>query len=157
MRVLGIDPGYDRLGVAVMEKIDGKETLIFSTCLQTDRTLSMPERVGWLGKQLKEIFNDHQPTQLAIEKLFFNQNRTTAISVAEVRGVSLYLASENNCQVIEFGPQEIKMAVTGYGKSDKKSVFDMLKRLVSGLPTKALDDEYDAIAIALTALAHYRP
>lgn len=156
MRVLGIDPGYDRLGVAIMEKIDGKETVLFSACLQSDRKASLPERVGDLGMQLKRVFVEHKPELVAIEKLFFNKNITTALAVAEVRGMSIYLAREHGCPVVEFGPQEIKVAATGYGKSDKKAVLDMLKRLVKDLPIKALDDEYDAIAIALTAIAHSR-
>ncbi|OGG41468.1 hypothetical protein A2837_03085 [Candidatus Kaiserbacteria bacterium RIFCSPHIGHO2_01_FULL_46_22] len=152
MRVIGIDPGYDRLGVAVMEKIDGQETLIFSTCLQSDRKLVVADRIDDLGHRLTEIFSSYQPDQLAIEKLFFNQNRTTALSVAEMRGVVIYLAKCHNCKVAEFGPQEIKVAVTGYGKSDKRAVAEMLSRLIKNLPISALDDEYDAIAIALTGL-----
>ncbi|OGG85583.1 hypothetical protein A2392_02300 [Candidatus Kaiserbacteria bacterium RIFOXYB1_FULL_46_14] len=152
MRIIGIDPGYDRLGVAVMEKQDGKETLIFSTCLQSDRNSSIADRIEKLGNQLVEILATYQPNQLAIEKLFFNQNRTTAIAVAEMRGVVIYLAKCHNCTVTEFGPQEIKVAVTGYGKSDKRAVAEMLPRLVKNLPATALDDEYDAIAIALTGL-----
>lgn len=157
MRVLGIDPGYDRLGIAIMEKISGKETLLFSTCLESNRNATLNERIGWLGQELQKVIKEYQPEQLAIEKLFFNQNRTTAIAVAEVRGVAIYLAGEAGCEIAEFGPQEIKVAATGYGKSDKKAIVDMLKRLVSNIPPQALDDEYDAIAIALTALTHHRP
>jgi len=152
MRVIGIDPGYDRLGVAVMEKKDGQETLMFSTCLQSDRKLAVADRIGDLGDRLAKIFSSYRPNQLAIEKLFFNQNRTTALSVAEMRGVVIYLAKCSGCKVSEFGPQEIKVAITGYGKSDKRAVADMLPRLVKNIPVSALDDEYDAIAIALTGL-----
>lgn len=156
MRVLGIDPGYDRLGVAVVDKTTTGEVLLYSACIQSDRKLTLPERVGFLGKELEGVLQEFKPSHLAIEKLFFNQNRTTAITVAEIRGVAIYLSTKEGCRVMEFGPQEIKVAITGYGKSDKKAVFDMLKRLVKDLPMEALDDEYDAIAIALTALAHHR-
>jgi crossover junction endodeoxyribonuclease RuvC len=87
--------------------------------------------------------------------LFFNKNIKTAIAVAEVRGALIYLAKKHSLPIYEFGPQEIKVAVTGYGKSDKTAVFDMLKRLVPNLKTQALDDEYDAIATGITCLAHY--
>jgi crossover junction endodeoxyribonuclease RuvC len=73
-----------------------------------------------------------------------------------MRGVLLFLAKEAGCVVYEYGPQEIKVAVTGYGKSDKSAVIDMVKRLVLNTPEDALDDEYDAIAVAVTCLAHYR-
>jgi len=91
-----------------------------------------------------------------VETLFFNKNVKTAIGVAQARGIILYLAKNAGCTVHDFGPQEIKIAVTGYGKSDKNAVIDMVKRLVSNVPEKALDDEYDAIAVGITTLAHLR-
>ncbi len=156
MRVLAVDPGYDRLGVAVMEKEGGHERLLFSTCVLTDKKTTLPERIGELGAALERILEAHRPDQMAIETLFFNKNQKTAVAVAEARGVAIYLARKHGAAVKEFGPAEVKVAVTGYGKSDKKAVMEMLPRLVRDLPTKALDDEYDAIAIAVTALAHHR-
>jgi crossover junction endodeoxyribonuclease RuvC len=93
---------------------------------------------------------------IAIETLFFNQNQKTAMAVAQIRGICVFLAKMADCILCEFGPQEIKVAVTGYGKSDKRAVIDMVCRLVSNAPTDALDDEYDAIAVGITALAHHR-
>jgi crossover junction endodeoxyribonuclease RuvC len=90
---------------------------------------------------------------MGIETLFFNKNVKTAIGVAQARGTLLYLAKQAGCTVYEFGPQEIKSAVTGYGKSDKQGVIDMIMRLVKNAPVKALDDEYDAIAVGVTCLA----
>lgn len=156
MRVLAVDPGYDRLGVAVMEKENGKEKLLFSSCILTDRNSSLPERIGELGGKFEDLLATHQPNQVAIETLFFNKNQKTAVAVAGARGAVIFLARKYGATVTEFGPSEIKVAVTGYGKSDKTAVTEMLKRLVPSLPEKALDDEYDAIAIAVTALAHYR-
>lgn len=155
MRVIGIDPGYDRLGVAILEFENGKESLLFSTCIETDKKLNLNERLFTIGNQLTKIIKEYQPDTLAIETIFFNQNRKTAIGVAEARGLIIYLAQQNNCQVYEFGPQEIKIAVTGYGKSDKSAVIDMVKRLVINVPETALDDEYDAIAVSITCLAQY--
>lgn len=154
MKVLAFDPGYDRLGVAVLERDAGKEKLLFSECLETDRNTSLSERLFRVGQHVEFLLKEHAPTIVALETLFFNKNVKTAIGVAEVRGIILFLAQSAGCSVAEFGPQEIKVAVTGYGNSDKTAVFTMVKRLVGGVPEGALDDEYDAIAVGVTALAH---
>lgn len=156
MKVLGIDPGYDRLGVAVVEKENGQEKLLFSDCISTDKTDGLPERIQAAGTVFKQLLSEHNPDAVALETIFFNKNIKTAIGVAQMRGVLLYLAKEAGCSVYEYGPQEIKVAVTGYGKSDKEAVIEMVKSLVSNAPDSALDDEYDAIAAAVTCLAHYR-
>lgn len=156
MKILAIDPGYDRLGVAVMEMVDRKEQLLYSTCLTTDKKSTVPERLWELGQRLEDLLIEHKPDQVALETLFFNKNQKTALAVAEARGMIVYLAKKHGCVVKEFGPSEVKVAVTGYGSSDKRAVMDMLRRLVKNLPVKALDDEYDAIAVAVTALAHHR-
>lgn len=153
MRVLAVDPGYDRLGVAVMEKTDSEERLLFSTCLLTDKRRTIPERIGALGAELEALLEQYRPDQVAIETLFFNKNQTTAIAVAEARGVVIYLSQKYQAVVTEYSPQQVKVAVTGYGKSDKRAILAMLPRLVRDLPPDAFDDEYDAIAIGLTALA----
>jgi len=156
MRVIGIDPGYDRLGVAIIEKQNGRETVVHSCCIETDKHLSLPERHYQAGQQLAEILKKFQPAALGIETLFFNKNVKTAIGVAEARGIVMYLAQTAGCSVIELSPQAIKIAVTGYGKSDKAAVTAMLPRLADGVPEQALDDEYDAIAVGIATLAHLR-
>jgi crossover junction endodeoxyribonuclease RuvC len=155
MKVIAIDPGYDRLGVAVLEHNSPKESLIFSTCIQTDKSLSLSKRLHTIGREFEEIIKKHRPEAFAIETLFFNKNTTTAIGVAAARGVLMYLAEAYNCSVYEFSPQSIKVATTGYGNSDKSAVTMMVKRLVTNAPEKALDDEYDAIAVGVTCLATY--
>ena len=156
MRVLAIDPGYDRIGVAVIEKENNTEKLIHSECITTDKTAELTQRLFALGKEIETLLATYKPDALAIETIFFNTNQKTGIGVAQARGIIVYLALRHGCTIYEFGPQEIKVAVTGYGKSDKKAVIDMVKRLVVGVPEKALDDEYDAIAVGITCLAHYR-
>lgn len=156
MKVIGIDPGYDRLGVAVMEKNHSHGNLLFSSCLVTDRAQDFSLRLRAIGIALEEILTIHAPDALAIEHLYFNTNQKTAVHVAEVRGVVVYLACLHGCRVLEYTPQEIKVAVTGYGKSDKRQVTSMVMRLLPEAKKDALDDEYDAIAIALTALASVR-
>jgi len=155
MRVIAIDPGYDRLGVAIMELVQGKEKIIFSDCIETDKTKTINERCFEIGTVFTHLLSTYQPDTLAIETIFFNQNKTTVIGVSGVRGMLIYLAQLHQCQVYEFGPQEVKVAITGYGKSDKTAVIDMVTRLVPEAPQKALDDEYDAIAIGVTCLASY--
>lgn len=156
MRVIGVDPGYDRLGVAVLEyNENGKETVIFSTCILTDKKATLNERLFTVGTEFKSILETHHPDALAIETLFFNQNQKTAIGVAAARGIIIFLAQAANCEVFEFGPQEVKVAITGYGKSDKQAVTEMVFRLVANVPEKALDDEYDAIAVAVAGLASH--
>jgi crossover junction endodeoxyribonuclease RuvC len=155
MRVIAIDPGYDRLGVAIMDNEGGTETLLYSTCIESSRTDTLPDRLLTIGNRLEEILKEYSPDSMGIETLFFNKNIKTAIGVAQARGTLLYLAKKAGCTVYEFGPQEIKTAVTGYGKSDKKAVIDMILRLVKNAPLKALDDEYDAIAVGVTCLATY--
>lgn len=153
MRVIAIDPGYDRLGVAVMENTGGVETLLYSACIETNRVDSLADRLVTVGEEFARLLHLYTPDALGIETLFFNKNIKTAIGVAQARGVLLYLARQANCAIYEFGPQEIKSAVTGYGKSDKKGVIDMIMRLVKDAPINALDDEYDAIAVGVTCLA----
>lgn len=155
MRVIAIDPGYDRLGVAIMENTSGVETLVYSACIESSRADTLSDRLVTVGEEFARLLALYQPDALGIETLFFNKNIKTAIGVAQARGVLLYLAKQAGCTVYEFGPQEIKSAVTGYGKSDKQGVIDMIIRLVKNAPTKALDDEYDAIAVGVTCLATY--
>ncbi len=156
MRVLAIDPGYERLGVAVLEKVNQKEVLLYSGCLETDKKAELPDRLQILGAGITELIKQYEPTAIAIETIFFNKNLKTAVAVAEARGMIIYLAKLNNCEVCEYGPQQIKVAVTGYGKSDKAAVIDMVKRLIPTAPKTGLDDEYDAIAVGITCLAHQR-
>lgn len=155
MRVLGVDPGYDRVGVAVMEYVDGAEALLFSTCIETDRSDSINNRIHATGKAIATIIDEYNVNTLGIETLFFNKNTKTAMQVAEARGVIIYTAKNADCVIYEFSPQAIKIATTGYGNSDKSAVISMVQQLIPAAPKKALDDEYDAIAIGITCLAHH--
>lgn len=155
MKVLAIDPGYDRLGIAIVENSPQGEIVHFSTCLTTDKKLSLAQRILIIGNEIDKLILLHLPDSVAIETLFFNKNVKTAIGVAQARGVILYLAQKHGCDIYEFGPQEIKVAITGYGKSDKNAVNMMLQKLCRNIPPQALDDEYDAIAVGVTCLAHH--
>lgn len=158
MRIIAIDPGYERLGIAVLEKLPKqKETLLYSACLQTLKTLSHAERLLKIAGEVKRVIVKYEPEALAIEKLFLAVNQKTVMPVAEARGAVLVEAARSCLSVFEYTPLQVKVAVTGYGKSDKKQVAEMVKRLIVLPPSKRLDDEYDAIAIGLTCLAYPHP
>jgi crossover junction endodeoxyribonuclease RuvC len=152
-RVIGIDPGYDRNGVAVIEKDTTKDVLIFSTLITTEKKASMEERLFDLCTQLETIIKKEKPDVLAIEQLFLTNNSKTVIGVAQARGVILSLAGKYKLPVRELGPGQIKLAITGYGKADKPAVAMMVKKIIKLPERKMIDDEIDAIAVALTALA----
>ncbi len=157
MRIISIDPGYDRLGVSVMEKdTNGKEVVLFSDCFTTDKSESLDARILFLGQAVKKVIKKWSPTHMAIEKLFFTKNQTTAMKVAEVRGVVIYEASQMGIVIHEFSPQDIKIAVTGYGSATKDQVSKMTEKILKLSPKKRLDDEMDALALGVTALAHIK-
>ncbi|MEN9338532.1 MAG: crossover junction endodeoxyribonuclease RuvC, crossover junction endodeoxyribonuclease RuvC [Candidatus Parcubacteria bacterium] len=151
--ILGIDPGYDRLGVCILEKISNNECkLLHSECLESDRKQEINERIFLFGKELRSIIKKYKPTELSIEKLFFTTNQKTVMGVSEARGAIIFLAQEEKLKVSEYTPLQIKIALTGYGKADKAQVYFMLNKILKLENTKKekLDDEYDAIAVAYT-------
>lgn len=154
MRVLAIDPGYERLGIAVLEKDNNKERVIFSDCFKTPKNIEHAKRIFLVGQKIKELLNEYSPDALATEKLFFSVNKKTALLVAETRGVILFCAEEVGVNIYEFHPSEIKLAITGIGNADKESVYLMAKKLIRLEKDKMIDDEVDAICIGLTFFAH---
>ncbi len=156
MKIISIDPGYERLGIAVVEKVDGgsKEQLIFSECFRTSAKDEFNDRLLQVGQRIKEVIAEHKPETLAIEKLYFNSNQKTAIQVSQVIGSIIFLAKDSGLEVFEYTPLQIKLAVAGNGKGSKDDVITMLKYLIDLPDKKMLDDEYDAIAVGLTHFAH---
>ncbi len=154
MKIIGIDPGYDRLGIAVIEKLPKqKECILYSDCFTTSQKDPIYDRFLALGKEVGRILDLYKPDRLTIETLFITKNQKTAMRVSEARGIIIYEATLRGIPISEYGPMEIKMAITGDGKSDKTSIFKMLKMLIQLPNKKSLDDEYDAIAVALTGFA----
>lgn len=154
MRVISIDPGFERLGLAIIEKVGrGKETLLYSECFKTSPKLPHQERLRLIGNKIEDLIREYKPTELATEKLFLTSNQKTVIPVAEARGVILYIAGKHNMSVGEYSPPQIKVAVTGYGRSDKTQIMAMVPRLIVVTKTIKSDDEFDAIAIGLTHCA----
>jgi crossover junction endodeoxyribonuclease RuvC len=160
MKVLGCDPGFERLGVSVVEKTGSRDTLLYSTCLRTSKTLPFAQRLAHLGEAVEALIAQWKPDVVALENLYFEKNAKTAMDVAAVRGMLLYIASHNGLTAFEYTPLQVKVAMTGYGKSDKAAVATMVFKLlgIRALPggRRGLDDELDAIAIGLTCLAYER-
>lgn len=158
MRILGIDPGYERLGIAVLEKNKGEkiEKVIFSECFKTSAKLDFSERLILIGEEVKKIIKKYQPEVLSIETLFLTTNQKTVMRVAEARGVVMYAAAQAGLKIFEATPLQIKVATTGYGRADKNQIIKMVQMLVDIEKGKTSDDELDAIAIALTAFAYMK-
>lgn len=150
MIILGIDPGFGKLGCAVIKKTKGKEEVIYSCCFTTDKKTPYEERLLFLAKKIDKILKKFKPDVLVMEKVFFSKNQKTAIQVAEMRGIILYLAISKNIPVKEFTPLEVKMALTGYGRAEKDQVQKMVEAITRIKKVPKNDDEIDAIAIALT-------
>ena len=165
MKIISIDPGYERLGIAILEKekqplkaSSGRmtEILIFSECFKTSAKLPHHERLALIGNRIKEIIKKYKPVALATEKLFFSGNQKTAMLVSEARGVILYTGSSLGLEIFEYTPNEVKIAITGYGRSEKRQIIDMVKKLIVVNSKTNSDDEFDAIAIGLTHFAIHR-
>lgn len=154
MKVLSIDPGYGRCGIAVIEGSATSQTHIFSDCIETESDDEFFDRLDDIANTVSDIIEDYKPNTLAIEKLFFNQNTTTAMKVAQTKGAIAALGKQNGLDVYEYGPQKIKAAVAGSGNAKKQQVMQMTKQLVSMPDSAQHDDEYDAVAVGITCLAH---
>ena len=157
MRILGIDPGYEKVGIAVIKKEENsKEILLYSNCFKTKKELVFNERLFLVGNEINKIIRQFKPNIFAIESLFFNTNQKTALLVSEARGVIIYEAKRRGLEVYEYTPLQIKNAIVGYGRASKNQVDTMVRQLISIPETTKQDDEIDAIAIALTCLASYK-
>ncbi len=157
MIVLGVDPGYDRLGLAILENKNSKENLIYSECFKTNAQLPFPERLSLVAKKFETTIKDYKPQMVALEEIFINKNQKTASKISEIRGVLIYLTNKNNIQILEYSPPEIKLATTGYGRADKLQVGQMVSKILNIEKAIKYDDELDAIAVGLTCLAKIKP
>lgn len=152
MKVLAIDPGYDKLGYAIFEKISSQNyEYITSGLIRSSKTLSSGERLQILFSELETLIKDQEPEMLAVEKLFFSKNVKTALQVSQAIGVVLLLGAQHKLELLELTPNQIKQIITGYGNADKKAVQKMLW-LQLGKEIKVKDDdESDAIACGVAA------
>jgi crossover junction endodeoxyribonuclease RuvC len=152
MKVLAIDPGYDRTGIAVVEGDPSRPLVVWSSCVLPEKGVR-EMRLAAVHAAVLEALRTHCPDALALETLFFSTNKKTALGVAEARGAILVAAGSTHTPVIECSPQQVKLSITGNGRSDKKAIARMIPRLVALPARKRLDDELDAIGIGITALA----
>ena len=151
MRVLGIDPGTGILGFGVIDAEKGiRPKIIDAGVVSTPAHTPLPDRLEDIYNSLSQIIKATKPDIMAIEKLFFARNITTAISVAEARGVVELTAKQNHIVVAEYTPLQIKQSLTGYGRAEKKQVQEMVKRELNLKEIPKPDDCADALAAALT-------
>lgn len=149
MRIIGIDPGTGILGFGVIEANKGKLALIDAGVIKTPSTDSDAKRLRTIFDELTEIINSTKPTEMAVEKLFFAQNVTTAMTVSQARGVVLLVGARIGLSISEYTPQQIKQALSGYGKADKKQIQEMVRVVLNLKHTPKPDDCADAIATAI--------
>lgn len=153
MIVLGIDPGTAATGYGIVERTGSRLRAVDYGCLETLPTQELPARLLEIHRAVTELIITHQPALLGVERLFFNRNVQTAFAVGQARGVVLLAAAEHGLPVFEYGPHEVKLAVTGYGRADKGQVQRMVQ-MVLGMPKLPRpDDAADALAVAI-CLAH---
>jgi crossover junction endodeoxyribonuclease RuvC len=153
MIILGIDPGFARMGYAILESDKKNVRVIDCDCFETNSKLNYGKRLMLASNKVKSLISKYRPAALAIEKVFFAKNQKTALQIAEVRGVLLYLAACSKVPVYEYTPLQVKMALCGYGKADKEQIQRMLKILFKGQSLPKSDDAADALAICLTCAA----
>lgn len=153
MRVLAIDPGFDRMGLAVLEGDPSRPVHVWSDCIIPPKG-DVETRLAHIRAAVKDAIDIYSPTMVAIERLFWStNNKRSALGVAEARGAALSAAGAAGLPVSEHSPQQVKLAVTGYGNADKKAVGAMVPRLITLPHKRRLDDELDAIALAIAALS----
>lgn len=149
MTILGIDPGYAIVGFGVLESHQGQTSLRRCGVITTTAGLPMPQRLLQIGLDLEALILRFRPQVMAVEELFFHNNVTTGIGVAQARGVILMTAQKLGVEVFEYAPSQVKQAVVGYGKAEKRQVMDMTRRLLNLSSVPKPDDAADAVAIAL--------
>ena len=153
MIVLGVDPGTARTGYGIVEREGSALRAVDYGCFETVPSQTPAERLLLIHQAIGELIDAHHPTEVGVERLFFNRNVQTAFAVGQARGVVLLAAAQHGLPVFEYGPHEVKIAVTGYGRADKMQVQRMVQTLLGmpSLPTP--DDVADALAVAI-CLAH---
>ncbi len=149
MIIIGIDPGIAIVGYGVLEYVNNKFKVIDYGAVITTPKNTMPERLEIIFHALNEIIEKYKPDAIAFEELFFNQNAKTAIVVGQARGAAVVAAQLKKINIFEYTPLQVKQAVTGYGRADKKQIQQMVKMLLNLREVPKPDDTADALAIAI--------
>lgn len=155
MLILGIDPGFAIVGFGLVEADQGRQSLIQCGAITTPAGEALPARLRQIADDMDLLLTQFHPQAMAIEELFFNNNITTGIGVAQARGVLLLSAERHEVPIYEYSPSQVKQAVVGYGKAEKRQVMDMTKRLLNLKAVPKPDDAADAVAIALCHARSY--
>ncbi len=151
MRIIGIDPGLARVGYGIIDEIEGKKIMLDCGIIETQSTQKEEKRLLEISNDLSSIISKWNPQSSAVEKFFFYRSSTT-ISVVQARGVIMMTLGKHNLSIQEFPPMQIKLAVTGYGHSDKDEVLKSVMHELSLTSPPKPDDAADALAIALTGI-----
>lgn len=149
MIILGIDPGLAIIGYGVIDYTPPNFTTIAYGAITTPAHTKVEDRLSLIYDGMNSLIKKYHPAEMAIEELFFTNNITTGITVAEARGVSLLAAKKNNIDIYEYTPLQVKQSVVGYGKAEKKQVQMMVKTILKLEKMPKLDDTADALAIAI--------
>ena len=149
MKILGIDPGYAILGYGVIEKTGNRFRVCSYGAVTTEASMAMEDRLEHLYESLREIIDEEKPDVAAIEQLFFNTNAKTAIMVGQARGVAVLACKKGGLEIEEYTPLQIKPALVGYGRADKKQVQWMVKTMLNLSEVPKPDDTADALAAAI--------
>lgn len=149
MIVIGIDPGLATVGFGVIKTEKEKATPISYGCIRTSPDKETPARLLEIYNEITSLFEKYKPEVIAVEKLFFSKNVTNALSVSEARGVIFLAAQQQNIPIFEYTPNQVKQAITGSGRADKKQVQEMIKRLLGLDEIPEPDDAADGLSIAL--------
>ena len=149
MIVLGIDPGTARLGYGVVAREGSALSMVGYGCLETTNDRPLEQRLLIIHGGLTDLILEHRPEAVGVERLFFNKNVQTAFAVGQARGVVLLVAAQFGLPVLEYGPHEVKLAVTGYGRAPKEQVQRMVQLVLSMAELPRPDDAADALAVAV--------
>lgn len=156
MRILGIDPGYAIVGYGLIEHQNMTFTTLAYGAITTQAGIEFPKRLLQIFDDYSILLEKYKPQAVAVEKLFFTTNKTTGIDVAQARGIILMGAEQHGIPCYEYTPLQVKQAVTGYGKAEKRQVIEMTQRLLKLNKMPKLDDTADALAVAICH-AHAAP
>jgi crossover junction endodeoxyribonuclease RuvC len=156
MRILGIDPGTGILGFGVIDIEKNSMTLVDAGVIKTPVHQADSDRLETIFNELSEIIVECKPTVMSVEKLFFAQNVTTAMSVSQARGVVLLLGKQHKMELYEYTPQQIKQALTGYGKAEKAQIQEMVRTILKLKSIPKPDDAADALAAAICCSMNMR-
>lgn len=149
MRILGIDPGLAIVGYGIIDVFGGKIVPVDFGCINTPAGMPTHKRLNEIFIALNELIKKYQPDDMAIEELFWNTNQTTGIRVSEARGIILLCGERNALRIFEYTPLQVKQAITGYGRADKKQVIAMVTSFLRLPKPPNPDDTADALAVAI--------